>query len=490
MLRAQRSGLAKATSPDAATHTRPNAHNAATGSGLTSYAIRAVAVDSFAIVLAMAFGFYCRYIALFRDMPFSRGYVALAICVFIGWLAVLALAGTYDLHIVGQGPDEFKRIMLASLWIFAILATLSFFRAGDVSRSFILGSVLMGSLLLILGRLILRQWLYARRRRGKALANTLVIGNPGAVEVLSQKIAGLPLSGYRVVGSVLPPSPNDINLEKWLNSLSDQILVNDVEAVAVCHSATLDPEVVKRLGWHLEGPKIDLLVEPTYGNLTGPRVTYRPAPGLPLIHLDEPQLIGTRRAVKRGMDLVMAAGGLILLSPLLLTIAFLIKVTSRGPVFFTHERVGQEGRGFRFVKFRTMVDGAHEMRSEILGLPDDGIADRYRNDPRVTTVGRVLRRWSIDELPQLFNVMTGSMSMVGPRPMLIEEMPYLADRDHRRHVTKPGLTGLWQVSGRKEVDWDERMRLDLYYVENWSPMLDVILIFRTMKAVLTGDGAH
>lgn len=454
------------------------------------YVPRAIVLDAVAIAIAIVIGFFARYMAMAPLSPFELVYGGLAMFAVVWWFIALAVGGCYDTQIVGIGPTEIRRILLASVWLFVLLVTVNFFRTNGISRNFVVATILSGTILLIAGRLVLRQWLYARRRNGALLANTLVIGSPDAVLRLTKTITENSIAGYQVACTAEPLQTYGADVDEWLDGITDKIELYGVQAVAVSHAATLDPELIRRLGWRLEGPRVDLLVEPSYGHLTGPRVTYRPAQALPLIHLDEPHLIGTRRFLKRLMDIVMAAAGLILLSPFLITIAILIRLTSKGPAFYTQARIGFEGRTFQFVKFRTMIDGAHEMRAHVLGPPDEGMPERYRNDPRITRVGRFLRRWSLDELPQLLNVLVGSMSMVGPRPMLQEEMHLLADRDHRRHITKPGLTGLWQVSGRKEVNWDERMRLDLYYVENWSPMFDVVIIVRTIKAVAEGQGAH
>jgi len=166
-----------------------------------------------------------------------------------------------------------------------------------------------------------------------------------------------------------------------------------------------------------------------------------------------------------------------------------IAVTSRGPIFFVQQRVGKAGKVYRLVKFRSMVDGAEHAHEEVLGI-GRATADEYAKDPRITPLGHFLRRWSLDELPQLFNVIRGQMSLVGPRPMLVTELPLLGDSDHRRHITMPGMTGLWQVAGRKEVPWDERMQMDLRYVENWSLAMDLVIMVKTVKAVATGRGAH
>jgi len=249
-------------------------------------------------------------------------------------------------------------------------------------------------------------------------------------------------------------------------------------------------DLVQRLAWRLEGPRVDLLVAPSIGDIAGPRVTMRAAADLPLLHLDEPHLTGPKRAIKRLLDIVF---GLILLAvflPFMVVAAIGIKFTSRGPVLYRQERVGRGGQVIEVAKLRTMFVGADRMREAVIGQPDEDITERYRQDPRITGFGRLLRRWSIDEMPQVINVIGGSMSLVGPRPMLVSELPLLEDADHRRHLTKPGLTGLWQVSGRKTVDWEERMRLDLDYVEHWSPALDLVIVARTVKAVLAGDGAY
>lgn len=195
-------------------------------------------------------------------------------------------------------------------------------------------------------------------------------------------------------------------------------------------------------------------------------------------------------AVRRAADFFGAALLLILLLPVLLVISAAIKMTSRGPAFFVQDRVGRNGEPFPFIKFRTMIPGADTQRKDVLGLPDEDMPERYRSDPRITPVGRLLRRWSIDELPQLINVLRGDMSLVGPRPIIMEELPLLKPREHDRHLCRPGLTGLWQVSGRKETTWEERIELDLEYVRSRSLATDARILGRTFLVVVRGDGAY
>lgn len=457
---------------------------------LRRYALLARTLDVVVILLAGIAGCVAR-VLIRESAPITDVGLALTTLVVASvWVLLLNARGAYDTRILGLGQEEFKRVLLSAVWLFFFVASASYLLNASLSRSYALAFLITGTILLAVNRFFLRRWLYVRRQRGLDLSRMLILGSAISADRLKRVLDAHPVTGFRVVQIMLPPSAAQGELDVWLDKVIDTIETERIQAVAVAHSAVLDPEVVRRLGWRLEGPRVDLLVEPAFGDLTGPRVTVRPAPGLPLLHLDEPHLTGPKRFLKRVMDLALASLALIVLSPLLLCIAFAIRVTGSGRVFFVQERVGKEGRLFHFVKFRTMVEGAHGMRPDVLGDPDHQMPDRYRTDPRVTRVGRFLRRWSLDELPQLLNVLTGSMSLVGPRPMLIEELPLLADADHRRHLTKPGLTGLWQVSGRKEVDWDERMRLDLYYVENWSPIVDVVILFRTIKAVFVGDGAY
>jgi exopolysaccharide biosynthesis polyprenyl glycosylphosphotransferase len=212
---------------------------------------------------------------------------------------------------------------------------------------------------------------------------------------------------------------------------------------------------------------------------------------MPLLHVEEPTFAGPERILKAGMDRFLAALGLLLLSPLFLAIAVAIRLDTPGPTFFRQGRIGLGGRRFAIVKFRTMVVDAEAQRHSLHDRNEaDGLLFKLRADPRVTRVGRVLRRWSVDELPQLWNVLRGEMSLVGPRPPLPTEVEQYEHHVSRRLLVKPGMTGLWQVSGRADLEWDEAVRLDLYYVDHWSPTMDLAIIFRTFSAVTKGSGAY
>ena len=248
---------------------------------------------------------------------------------------------------------------------------------------------------------------------------------------------------------------------------------------------------LRELAWQLEATGTDMCVAPALLDVAGPRTTIRPVAGLPLLHVDHPELTGAKQAVKAGFDKVVAGLGLLLLSPLFLLIAARIKVHDGGPVFFRQVRVGKDGRRFRVFKFRTMVVDAERQKARLADSNEGaGALFKMRRDPRVTRPGAWLRRWSLDELPQLINVVIGDMSLVGPRPALPAEVARYHDHMRRRLVVKPGITGLWQVNGRSDLSWEDAVRLDLRYVENWSLALDLQILWKTGSAVFRGNGAY
>ncbi|MFE0320234.1 exopolysaccharide biosynthesis polyprenyl glycosylphosphotransferase, partial [Streptomyces albogriseolus] len=213
--------------------------------------------------------------------------------------------------------------------------------------------------------------------------------------------------------------------------------------------------------------------------------------GIPLLRVSMPAFTGGRRAVKGVVDRLGATVLLVLFAPLMLLVALLVATDSRGGVFYRQRRVGKDGLEFTILKFRTMVPDADRARAALTGLNEGaGPLFKMRRDPRVTRIGAVLRRYSLDELPQLFNVLTGSMSLVGPRPPLPEECASYGPDIRRRLKVKPGLTGLWQISGRSDLSWEEAVRLDLRYVEDWSLALDTVILWKTLRAVIQGQGAY
>jgi len=459
---------------------------------LRVYATRAVIWDIVAVTAASVIGFILRW-AIPYNLSISDGiYVFFALVVIVSWMGVLILRGAYDTRILGVGSEEFKRIVGASAVVFGAIAIVSFALKLELSRGFVLITFIAGIVLLLTVRWILRAWLRHERMYGHFLHRTIVIGSGAAQAEIVDMLDRDPVAGFTVVDVIDEPDidASETQLDRWLDEVMARINLEDADTVAVAGSRALEQVVIQRLSWRLEGPRVDLLVAPNIGDVAGPRVTMRMAADLPLLHLDEPHLTGPKRAIKRALDIVFGVILFLLFSPFMVVAAIGTFATSRGPILYRQERVGRGGEAITVTKFRTMYVGADSKRAEVIGRPDEKIFERYRSDPRITPFGRLLRRWSIDEMPQVVNVIRGNMSLVGPRPVLPEELGLFDDADHRRHLTKPGLTGLWQVSGRKEVDWEERMRMDLDYVENWSPALDLVIVAKTAKVVLNGRGAY
>jgi exopolysaccharide biosynthesis polyprenyl glycosylphosphotransferase len=277
------------------------------------------------------------------------------------------------------------------------------------------------------------------------------------------------------------------------DDLTEALAATGADTVVITSADDLPPERVRQLSWSLEPGRQHLVVAPSLTDIGGPRIHTRPVQGLPLIHVETPTYSGRKLYTKRAFDLVGSSALIIVLSPILLVLALLVKTTSPGPVFFRQERVGLDGTTFRMIKFRSMVVDAEARLQELSKLDraaGNDVLFKMRNDPRVTRVGGFMRRYSLDEVPQLFNVLIGDMSLVGPRPPLAKEVALYDTHVHRRFLVKPGMTGLWQVSGRSNLSWEDSVRLDLFYVENWSMMGDLILLWRTVRTVARSEGAY
>ena len=276
-----------------------------------------------------------------------------------------------------------------------------------------------------------------------------------------------------------------------LDEVADVVSRYEVDTVAVLPCPELDGPALRRLGWDLEKTAAELLLAPAVTEIVGTRVQIRPVSGLPLLHMERPELTGIRRLTKELFDRTAAAFGVLFLLPVLLGVALAVRATSRGPVFFRQERVGRDGRTFSMLKFRSMVVGADRLVEQLAADSDgNGVLFKKKDDPRITRVGKFMRRYSLDELPQLLNVLRGEMSLVGPRPPLPTEVERYGFDMHRRFLVKPGLTGLWQVSGRSDLSWDDSVRIDVRYVENWSLTFDFMILWKTVGAVLRGSGAY
>ncbi|WP_346763467.1 sugar transferase [Arthrobacter sp. PAMC25564] len=440
-----------------------------------------------------------------EDGPISKGtgvYVVLTIALALGWWIMLGLWGTRDAKVLGFGPEEYKRVFASSLWLFGILAIVSYSARFDTARGYVGIALPSGLLGLILGRWILRQHLASERVRGRSSSRVLVIGGTASAEHVVRSLQAHPEAGYLPVGAFLtsrsssPGSSDNVGVEvvgigRDIEHIMVAIAGSGSDTVAIAAEGDLSPRKLRELGWRLAASHVSMILAPSLTDVAGPRIHTRPVAGLPLIHVSTPKLTGGRRVAKRAFDMLAGAVLVAVLSPVFLIVAVLVKLSSPGPVFYGQERIGIRGTTFKMLKFRSMNNNADQQLQELLRAQGRAGEPLFKvhNDPRITNVGRVIRKFSLDELPQLFNVISGSMSLVGPRPQRAGEVALYDTDAHRRLYVSPGMSGLWQVSGRSNLSWEESIRLDLYYVENWSLTGDIVILFKTFKAVFAGAGA-
>jgi exopolysaccharide biosynthesis polyprenyl glycosylphosphotransferase len=426
----------------------------------------------------------------------TGAYVALSLALPVLWLAALWLSGAYDVRFVGMGSDEFRKVMNAGVGLTAAIAIGSYAVNIELSRSYLLIALPSVTLLDLIARYAMRKRLHRLRRAGRCLQSVVAVGHQDAVADLIAELHRDLYHGLSVVGACVsrPSAGREVGgvpVYGGLDDVAAAVSRSAADVVAVTSCPEMDGIKLRALAWELEKTGTDLCVSPALLDVAGPRTTVRQTAGLTLLHVDHPQVSGFRLVLKGLFDRCLATAGLILLAPFFAVLAAIIWLSDRGPALFTQVRVGQNGRMFKIYKFRTMVVDAEERRAELLARHQpDGVLFKLRQDPRVTAVGAHLRRWSVDELPQLVNVILGHMSLVGPRPPLPDEAARYADHVRRRLLVKPGLTGLWQVSGRSDLSWEESVRLDLRYVENWSFALDLQILWKTIWALLKKAGAY
>jgi exopolysaccharide biosynthesis polyprenyl glycosylphosphotransferase len=412
--------------------------------------------------------------------------IFLAFLVLAFWLFFLWFNGSRDTNILGFGADEYKRLINATLFSFTSIAFISYIFKLEISRAFILLVFPFGLLTLFVSRRILRKRLLKARSEGRYLSKVLLL-HSGENDPVESRLSIASHAGFDVVYKVQTLE----GLKLDFKQIVAKAIENNCDQIMVGQSAVISAAELRKLGWALEETSIDLIVAPAVTEIAGPRLKVSNVEGLPLLHLEQPVFSGVSRVTKRLLDLVLSVIGLIIISPFLLVVALMIKFYDRGSIFYTQKRIGQNNKEFSVYKFRTMYEGSHEQRGKVMAeINKDPRLAKDPQDPRVTKPGLFLRRWSIDEIPQIINVLKGEMSLVGPRPPLAEEANQYEKSERRRLLVKPGLTGLWQVSGRSELDWEDAVRLDLYYVENWSLTLDILIIIRTAAAVWRGEGAY
>jgi exopolysaccharide biosynthesis polyprenyl glycosylphosphotransferase len=463
----------------------------------SAYVRRTVAFDWLSAAVAAVVGLFVRFGPAAAGHPHASFWMAVAMP-FV-WVVSMLVARSYEERFLWVGPEEFRRVFFAAVMQLAVVGTVSWGFQLNVARGFVVLALPLATLLTLVQRYGHRRWLHGRHSRGQFQQTTLLVGHRSAVASLDEQMQRQAFHGYKVMGCCLPKGEanfvadafNGLPVLGGLADIAEVVAQYEVDTVAVLPCPELDGSALRRLGWDLEKTRAELLLAPAVTEIVGPRVRIRPVCGLPLMHMERPELRGIRRLTKNVFDRTAAALGVLFLAPVLLTLAAIVGLTSRGGVFYRQERVGRDGRTFSMLKFRSMVAGADRLVGDLESESDgNGVLFKKRNDPRVTPIGRVMRRYSLDELPQLFNVLSGEMSLVGPRPPLPTEVERYGFDMHRRFLVKPGLTGLWQVSGRSDLSWDDSVRIDVRYVENWSLTFDFMILWKTVGAVLRGSGAY
>lgn len=415
----------------------------------------------------------------------------------VGWIVTIAIAGGYRKDVLGSGTDEYKRVFNATLVTAGLVGVGCYLAKFPLSRGFFVLAFVLGLPLLILGRWAMRKVLHRIRRRGYLQARVLVSGTPDHIDDVARVLRRESWLGYQVIGAV---TRGDRMIEETAAGVP--ILGVKEDATAVARDARADiiffaggslasGQDMREKVWELEEYGINAVIAPSLTDVSNERIKVRPVGGLPLIHIDHPTWSDASRLGKRLFDLVGSALLIVVLSPLLALAALRVWAHDRGPVLFKHHRVGRHGEPFECLKFRTMVVDAERLVTRLQQeTAQSALLFKLKDDPRITKPGRWLRRFSIDELPQLFNVLRGDMSLVGPRPQVQREVELYQGGMSRRLLVRPGMTGLWQVSGRNDLSQDEAVRLDLFYVDNWSMLQDLAILCRTVGAVFSSRGAY
>ncbi len=423
-------------------------------------------------------------------------YLLVTLAAPVVWVIFCGSVRAYEQRFLGTGSEEFERVFNAGVRLLALTAVVSFALRLEPARLYVLIALPTTVLLSLVFRYGARQRLHRLRAAGRSLHKVVVVGRERSCAELIRQLRREPQAGFSVVGACIDrtqgPEVEGVPVVGTSTSIVAALRDTGADTVAVGAWSDLSQSDLRRLSWQLEGSGVDLVVAPSLTDVAGPRIHIRPVSGLPLLHVEEPEFSGARRFLKNTVDRTSASLMLLVALPLLLVLAIAVRLTSPGPAFFRQERVGSEGERFTMYKLRSMFSDAEQRLVELEALNEnrDGLLFKIKDDPRVTPLGKWLRRFSLDELPQLINVVKGDMSLVGPRPPLQSEVRQYQNDVRRRLLVKPGLTGLWQISGRSDLSWDESVRLDLHYVENWSLALDAHILWRTAFVVLGRHGAY
>ncbi|WP_457947277.1 sugar transferase [Pseudarthrobacter sp. alpha12b] len=456
--------------------------------------------DAVVVAAAVYAGFHLSEAGFSPEGPRDGGAAAAAAVLTIIWLAALEVYHTRDPKVLGIGADEYKRVASATLRIFGLMALAAVIFSVHGATAFVTVSLPAGLVALSTNRWAFRRRLAAEKLKGRHLSRAVVVGEPEDVRYVVQQVSRKSGAVYEILGACLPGARRGAGIRvdgrtvpvlSSTDAIARTVRLLDADSVIIAGPLPGGNKFIRELGWKLEESSTELILAATLTNVAGPRIHWRPVEGLPLMHVDIPQYGGAKHALKRVMDVFMALAALLVLSPVLLVLALIVRLDSPGPILFRQDRIGKDGQVFGMFKFRSMVVGAEAQRA-VLDQQNQGagVLFKMKHDPRVTRCGRWMRKYSLDELPQLWNVVLGDMSMVGPRPPLDREVSGYERHTHRRLLIKPGITGLWQINGRSDLPWEEAVRLDLYYVENWSLAGDLLILWRTFRAVVRPSGAY
>ena len=429
-------------------------------------------------------------------------YTAVSVTLALLWIGLLALVDSRASGILGHGAEEYRRIVSATFLLFGLIAIVSLLLRMDIARGYLAIAFPLGVAALLVNRWtwrVLARRQYQRGRRQKAM---LVVGSPRAAADIANKFSSAPASGYHVVGVCTPEGPTheaasiriagrDIPIVGVEQAVIDAVEHTNADAVVIAPTDHLNPVEIRRLIWELEAQGVDLIVTAGLLDVADRRIHSHPVAGMAMLQVERPHYGRATSWAKRTFDICFALFALLVTAPVMLVAAIAVKVSSPGPVFYTSERIGRNGVSFKMFKFRSMHVGSDQRLAELIDAAGGNpMFFKIKKDPRVVPIGRLLRKFSLDELPQFINVLKGDMSVVGPRPPLRRQVETYDDLTRRRLLVRPGVTGLWQVSGRSDLPIDDAIRLDLSYVENWTMAGDLIIIARTLRAVIIGDGAY
>jgi exopolysaccharide biosynthesis polyprenyl glycosylphosphotransferase len=424
---------------------------------------------------------------------------SIGVWIVAGWMIANIVLGTYARAHVGAGTIEYARICSAAGITAGAIGIISYLTKFNLSRGYFVLLFVIGVPLLLLWRWIARRLVHRAHANGHLLTRVLISGSPTHIDEVVAVLERESWLGYRIVGALVPPASTALTTTPWgvpvvgnTDHTAEAVRGEKADLVVFTEGAFPSAVDFRRVAWDLEGHHVQMAVVPSLSDISSGRVTMRPVGGLPLVHVEQPQSLGAARSLKRAFDLVGASLLLLLALPLMTVCAVMVRMGDGGPVLFRQTRVGRDGMFFECLKLRSMVVDAEAQLSGVTHLTShpDSVLFKARHDPRITRVGAFMRRFSIDELPQLFNVIAGDMSLVGPRPALPAEVRRYQPHVQRRLHVRPGLTGLWQVSGRSDLSWDDTVRLDLYYVDNWSIVQDLTIMAKTLQAVLRTRGAY